>query len=58
MRGSPQATAHRRATNLFVTPQGTFGNNTQLKTQTNTGVDFGAEWTPSINLHLTGHRLL
>ncbi len=45
--GTPQAT------NLFVTPQGTFGNNTQLKTQTNTGVDLGAEWTPGPNLHLT-----
>jgi iron complex outermembrane receptor protein len=45
--GTPQAT------NLFVTPQGLFGNNTQLKTQTNTGVDLGAEWAPNANLHLT-----
>jgi iron complex outermembrane receptor protein len=45
--GTPQGT------NLFVTPQGTFGNNTQLKTQTNTGVDLGAEWTPGPDLHLT-----
>jgi iron complex outermembrane receptor protein len=45
--GTPQAT------NLFVTPQGVFGNNTQLKTQTNTGVDTGVEWTPNANLHLT-----
>ena len=45
--GAPQAT------NLFVTPQGVFGDNTQLKTQTNTGVDVGAEWTRGPNLHLT-----
>ena len=45
--GTPQPT------NLFVTPQGTFGNNTQLKTQSNMGVDLGAEWTPGPNLHLT-----
>ena len=32
--------------NLFVTPQGTFGNNSQLKPQTNLGVDIG----PSIRL--------
>lgn len=31
--------------NLFVTPQGTFGNNSQLKPQTNVGVDVGADWT-------------
>ena len=37
--GTPQAG------NLFVTPQGVTGNNTRLKTQTNTGVDFGADWT-------------
>ncbi len=48
--GTPQAT------NLFVTPQGVFGNNTQLKTQKNTGVDLGAEWTRGADLHvvLTG----
>ncbi len=44
--GTPQAT------NLFTTPQGTFGNNTQLQPQTNVGMDVGAEWTPSTNLHL------
>ena len=44
--GTPQAT------NLFVTPQGVFGNNTQLKTQTNTGVDLGAEWSHGADLHL------
>ena len=31
--------------NLFVTPQGTFGNNTQLKPQTNVGFDLGATYT-------------
>ena len=44
--GTPQAT------NLFVTPQGTFGNNTHLRPQTNVGVDVGAEWAPSATLHL------
>ena len=44
--GTPQAT------NLFVTPQGVFGNNTQLKTQSNTGVDLEADWTPTADLHL------
>ncbi len=48
--GTPQAT------NLFVTPQGVVGNNTQLKTQKNTGLDLGAEWTRGAYLHviLTG----
>nr|WP_246462990.1 TonB-dependent receptor [Nitrospirillum iridis] len=31
--------------NLFVTQQGTFGNNTQLKPQSNVGIDLGADWT-------------
>lgn len=31
--------------NLFVTPDGLFGNNTELKAQRNIGVDLGAEWT-------------
>ena len=44
--GTPQAT------NLFTTPQGTFGNNTQLSPQTNVGVDIGAEWAPRADLHL------
>jgi iron complex outermembrane receptor protein len=44
--GTPQAT------NLFITPQGTFGNNTQLQPQTNVGLDVGAEWAPSATLHL------
>ena len=38
--GTPQATQ------LFVTPQGVNGNNTHLQTQTNRGIDFGAQWTP------------
>ncbi|HVO52238.1 MAG TPA: TonB-dependent receptor [Thermoanaerobaculia bacterium] len=37
--GTPQAT------NLFVTPQGVPGNNTDLKPQTNLGVDVGVDWT-------------
>ena len=37
--GTPQAT------NLFVTPQGTFGTNTQLRAQSNLGIDTGAAWT-------------
>jgi iron complex outermembrane receptor protein len=36
--GTPQATQ------LFVTSQGTNGNNTQLKTQRNYGIDLGADW--------------
>jgi iron complex outermembrane receptor protein len=39
--GTPQAG------NLFVTPAGDFGNNTQLKPQTNDGIDLGADWSPS-----------
>ena len=48
--GTPQAT------NLFTTPQGTFGNNTQLQSQRNVGVDVGAEWrpTPATRLFVTG----
>ncbi len=37
--GTPQATQ------LFTNAQGAFGNNVTLKTQRNTGVDLGAEWT-------------
>ena len=33
-------------TNLFVTPEGLPGNNTELKTQTNIGYDLGVDWTP------------
>jgi iron complex outermembrane receptor protein len=48
--GTPQGT------NLFTTPQGTFGDNTQLQSQKNVGVDVGAEWlpTPTTRLFLTG----
>lgn len=43
-------------TSLFVTPQGTHGNNTQLKAQTNVGIDFGADWFLSrrVELSVTG----
>lgn len=33
--------------NLFVTPAGTAGNNTQLSSQTNLGYDLGFDWTPT-----------
>ena len=48
--GTPQAT------NLFTTPQGAFGNNTQLQSQKNVGVDLGADWrpTPNTRLFVTG----
>ncbi|POF61995.1 TonB-dependent receptor family protein [Novacetimonas maltaceti] len=36
--------------NLFITPQGTYGNNTRLQSETSLGVDFGAEWHPSSTL--------
>jgi iron complex outermembrane recepter protein len=38
---------------LFVTPQGTYGNNTQLKAQTNVGLDFGADWFVARNIQLS-----
>lgn len=44
--GTPQTS------NLFVTPQGLFGNNTKLNSQSNVGVDLGAEWHPSADLTL------
>lgn len=42
--------------NLFVTPQGNYGNNTHLKSETSLGVDLGAEWhpTPGVALQATG----
>ncbi|WP_244437588.1 TonB-dependent receptor family protein [Hyphomicrobium denitrificans] len=42
--------------NLFVTPDGQPGNNTDLKTQTNIGYDLGADWTPvkGVMLSVTG----
>ena len=43
--GTPQAS------NLFVTPQGVAGNNSQLQPQTNEGVDLGADWKPSNSFH-------
>lgn len=48
--GTPQAS------NLFVTAQGTSGNNTQLQSQTNLGYDIGAEWKPTsaVKLSVTG----
>lgn len=44
------------ASNLFVTPAGLPGNNTQLKTQENLGFDLGADWTPlpGVSVSLTG----
>jgi len=41
---------------FFITPQGTYGNNSQLKAATNIGIDLGGEWTASrtILLNLTG----
>jgi iron complex outermembrane receptor protein len=48
--GTPQAS------NLFVTPQGVAGNNTQLQTQTNLGFDIGADWTVAntLDFSITG----
>ena len=48
--GTPQFT------NLFVTPEGQPGNNTDLKAQTNVGYDVGVDWTPvrGVMLSLTG----
>ncbi|GEP03278.1 TonB-dependent receptor family protein [Methylobacterium oxalidis] len=44
------------AGNLFVTPAGVPGNNTQLKTQENLGFDLGFDWTPveTVRLSVTG----
>lgn len=42
--GTPQFT------NLFVTPDGQPGNNTELETQKNVGIDIGTDWTPTRNL--------
>lgn len=48
--GTPQFT------NLFVTPDGLPGNNTELKSQKNVGTDIGVDWTPmrGVMLSLTG----
>ncbi len=42
--------------NLFVTPNGLPGNNTDLKSQTNVGFDLGTDWTPApgVTLSVTG----
>ncbi|MFE1599951.1 TonB-dependent receptor family protein [Methylobacterium sp. ID0610] len=42
--------------NLFVTPDGLPGNNTELRTQRNIGLDLGADWQalPELRLSLTG----
>jgi iron complex outermembrane recepter protein len=42
--------------NLFVLPNGTFGNNTQLNSQRNLGYDLGFDWTPNnaLKVSLTG----
>lgn len=41
------------ASNLFVTPAGLPGNNTQLQTQENLGFDLGADWSPTETLRLS-----
>jgi iron complex outermembrane recepter protein len=48
--GTPQIS------NLTVTPQGVSGNNSQLASQTNVGIDIGADWTPdpTVKLSVTG----
>ncbi|HVZ05007.1 TonB-dependent receptor [Hyphomicrobium sp.] len=42
--------------NLFVTPDGEPGNNTELKSQRNVGFDVGGDWRPvsGVTLSLTG----
>lgn len=40
------------SSNLFITPQGQYGNNTQLKSQGSVGVDIGADWHPNANIHI------
>ncbi|MBS0235277.1 MAG: TonB-dependent receptor [Proteobacteria bacterium] len=42
--------------NLFVTPEGQPGNNTELKSQSNVGFDVGTDWTPApgVVLSVTG----
>ncbi len=44
--GTPQTT------NLFVAPTGQFGSDTQLKSQSNVGVDLDAQWHPNAALRL------
>jgi iron complex outermembrane receptor protein len=38
---------------FFVTPQGIYGNNIQLKAQTNVGIDLGADWFIARNVELS-----
>lgn len=47
-----------QAGQLFVTPAGTFGSNTDLKAQRNTGVDMGAEVTlgDTLTAEVTGYQ--
>jgi len=45
--GTPQIS------NLTVTSQGVSGNNSQLQSQTNLGIDLGADWTPANTLKLS-----
>jgi iron complex outermembrane receptor protein len=42
-----------QAGNLFVTPAGVAGNNTNLQAQTNLGYDLGFDWTPGSNVKLS-----
>ena len=48
--GTPQTT------NLFIAPTGQFGSNTQLKSQSNVGIDLDAQWhpNPALRLQATG----
>jgi iron complex outermembrane recepter protein len=39
--------------NLTVNAQGVSGNNTQLASQTNVGIDLGADWTPDPRMKLS-----
>ena len=41
---------------FFVTPQGNYGNNTQLKSQSSLGIDLGMAWHPSpaLDVQATG----
>ncbi|MCP1214158.1 TonB-dependent receptor family protein [Acetobacter okinawensis] len=40
------------SSNLFITPEGQYGNNTQLQSQTSVGIDLGADWHPSSNINI------
>ncbi len=44
--GTPQTTS------LFIAPTGKFGSNTQLRSQSNVGVDLDAQWHPGADLRL------